>query len=194
MANKLPYILQPGDYETVGTPTITSSPTGPSNITSVEDKVEKLTGTYQFKPGATGSEGNFGDNLKITLNVTVTDKLNDPSTTITSAGFVYNGKWDDEETKANWIGTEVVEGQALNLSAGDFSIMVKTVGGDPVKIVADEIWGPDKNKLNYAADELKKGDTIELTVAWSYDDEVLGGPYKGVGKAKITVQAATDNT
>ena len=193
MTNKLPRVLSSSaDYAEVGTGTIDGNATDAGDITNrvvgEDDPIPALTATYQFKPGNTGSEPNFGTNAKITLTVTVTDKI-----TISNPTFVYNGSWDDEETKANWVGGTLTEGQAVQLSTGDFTAQVKTVGGDWVQLVADEVYGPDKDKLVYQEGELKAGTPVKVIVSWSYDDEVLGGPFAGKAEVSIAVNKAATN-
>ena len=191
MTNKLPLVLAATtDYAEVGTGTIEATPTDKGDITDLvvgdADPIPALTATYQFKPGNTGSEPNFGTNAKITLTVTVTDKI-----TISNPQFVYNGSWDDEENKTTWKAGTLTEGQAVQLSTGDFTAQVKTEGGEWVQLVADEVYGPDKDKLVYEEGELKAGTPVKVIVSWSYDDEVLGGPFSGKAEISISVNKAS---
>ena len=48
-----------------------------------------------------------------------------------------------------------------------------------------------KDKLVYEEGELKAGTPVKVIVSWSYDDEVLGGPFSGKAEISIPVNKAS---
>ena len=186
MTNKLPYILVADDYKEVGTSTIPSTATTAANITDLvvgdADPIPALAATYQFKPAVDEDADNFAVEAKVTLSVTVKDRLDDPTSSLT---FAYKGTWNEEE--GTNTPTQVEPGKALTVFASEFSAYVQTEGDQWVKIVGDKIWGADK--VSFTADEVKAGDTLKFNVSWKYDDE-FGGPYSGVATdASISVKS-----
>ena len=191
MTNKLPYVLQTADYKTVGTATIDDQPTEGSDVTGIkydgaDETTKALTATYQFVPGTTGAEGNYGKNYQITLTVTVEDKLSD-SQTVT---FNYN-RYDNEGVWAS-ADIDAAKGSVV-IKASDFAADLTTVGKQTVTIKAAELYGIDK--VSFTADELKElaKDSTTIVVNFSYSYDGGFGKLDGVSSVTINVVDTTES-
>ena len=174
MTGKAPIVLtvDAGQIKEATGATLAKEATDGSDVTGIkygenEEATKALTASYSFIPQNEAGIPNYDARLTITLNVEVEDKLAGEQT---SFELYYKGEKSEGEWKAAEIDASKVT-STLTLSASDFKGELVTVGGQPVNVSGNRIWGD--STISYTKDALTAlvGTGIDVEVEVVYDGE-----------------------